>query len=116
METDDATPRTTGALAELIELERRTDAQLAAAEAEAARRVEAARRAALAGLEEEDPSAPAELASLREAVARECDLAVREAEERARVEAERYERLDDRAVRELARSVVAWLAGEPAPT
>jgi len=116
VEADDATPRTTGALAELIELERRMDAQLAAAEAEAARRVEAARPAALAALAGGDPSGEAAFASLREAVARECDLAVREVEERARVEAERYERLDDRAVRELARSVVAWLAGEPVPT
>lgn len=116
MEADDTTTTTTGALAELIQLERRMDAQLADAEAEAARRVEVARRAALAGLEGSDPSGQEALAALREAVARECDLAVREAEERARVDAECYERLDDRAVRELARCVVAWLAGGQAPT
>lgn len=99
------------ALSELIEVERRIEQEVKAAQIEAARIVEAARRDANSRAEEVDTSIASTLESLRLSIERECETSIRSIEADAQAELERYRKLDSEALRRLARWLVARVAG-----
>lgn len=106
---------TDGGLAELIEFERRAEAELAAARREAEERVESARREAGRLLEEPDGELEAAVASLRSELEREEETLRAGIEQRAGAEVARFEGVEESAVERLARLVAARLAGREAP-
>jgi vacuolar-type H+-ATPase subunit H len=99
-----------GALGELIEVEERIEAEVAEAEAEAERLVEAARRDARAL--EQDGSTPLEeaLGALRASIEKECAVSVRALAEQAEADVERYRGADEATLRRLAQ----WAASRVA--
>lgn len=101
---DDDTQAAKGALSSLIELERRIENELAAAEAEAAQIVEAA-AAEARSFANDDGALAVELAALREAVERDAAAVIRRLEGDARAAEERYRGVDDAQLDALAR----WL-------
>jgi vacuolar-type H+-ATPase subunit H len=103
-------PPIEGALGELIEVEERIEAEVADAEAEAERLVEAARRDARAV--EQDGSTPLEeaLGTLRASIEKECAVSVRALAEHAEAEVERYRRVDEATLCRLAQWVASRVA------
>jgi vacuolar-type H+-ATPase subunit H len=103
-------PLLEGALGELIEVEERIEAEVAEAEAEAERLVEAARRDARAL--EQDESTPLEeaLGALRASIEKECAVSVRALAEQAEAEVERYRGADEATLRRLAQWVASRVA------
>ena len=103
-------PPIDGALVELIEVEERVEAEVAEAEAEAERLVEAARRDARAV--EQDGSTPLEeaLGTLRASIEKECALSLRALAEHAEAEVERYRGADEATLRRLGQWVASRVA------
>jgi vacuolar-type H+-ATPase subunit H len=98
-----------GALAELVETERRIGSQVAAAETEAERLVESARAQVGSAADDAAGALDEALLELRESIERECAEAIRSIEERAASEAERYRRVREAEVSRLAEWVVSQL-------
>lgn len=115
-EGDEAGRAAVGTLRGLLEVEERIEAEVAAAQAEAARRVAAAQRDADAMAQSGGEPVDERLRPLREAVQRDCQAAVHAIEERAEADLERYRRLDDVTLGELARWVAARLVEAAAST
>lgn len=101
------------ALSELIEVERRIASEVEAAEEQAARIVEAARRDARTRAAEVDASIASALESLRDSIERRCEAEVLSIEADARGELERYREVDPEALLRLARWLVARVTGAP---
>jgi vacuolar-type H+-ATPase subunit H len=99
------------ALSELIEVERRIEQEVKAAQIEAARIIEAARRDAESRAEEVDASIASALESLRLSIENQCETSIRSIEADAQAELERYREIDSEALRRLARWLVARVAG-----
>jgi len=99
-----------GALGELIEVEERIEAEVAEAEAEARRLVDAARQDAQR-LEKDGSAALDEaLRSLRAALEEESAASVQALMEGADAESDRYRRVDEATIRRLARWVASRVA------
>jgi vacuolar-type H+-ATPase subunit H len=96
-----------GALDALLQLERRIEAEIGAARAEAERRIESAREAAHRLESDAGGSLEAALAALRDSIDRETAAAIEREQREARAEADRYSGLDEEAIAQLARTVVA---------
>jgi len=105
-------PTSGSTLPRLIEIEQRIEAVVAQAESDAARRVEAASEEIRAAREDPEATGAAALEALRNAVAKESEETIRAIDEQAMAEVERYRRVDDRVLSELARWVATRVAGE----
>ena len=105
----DPTPGST--LPGLIEIERAIEAEVARAESDAARRVEAAREEIRTASKDTEAADAAALEALRDAVAEECAQTIRSIDEQATADVERYRRVDERELGELAEWVAAEVAG-----
>ena len=100
-----------GALLDLIEVEKRVEADLASATVEAERIVESARSESRSTSVDGDALLDAELEKLRESIERECETTIRDIEDRARTEEARYQRVAEDEQQELARWVAECLVG-----
>jgi hypothetical protein len=107
VDEDRDAPAPGGGLAELIELERRVEAELAAAEVESVRVLESAQQEARARREASNGALDAALRSLREQTRRASADSQRAIEARAEAEVARYEQVDERTVEALGRFVAA---------
>lgn len=105
----EGSPRPSGALARLLDAERRLDASMAEARREAEETLGDARDRARALREEAAGRLEEELASLREHVAAEHQEATAEIERRADRRARRYREVPDETVEQLARDVARRL-------
>jgi len=99
-----------GALGALIEVEQRIEAELAAARDEALRIVEAARREIEGQASQREAAVAAERERLRAAIERECEAALRGIADEGERALERYRRIDEPGLRELAQWVAARVA------
>jgi len=104
-------PTSGSTLPGLIEIEQRIEAAAAQAESDAARRVEAASEEIRASWEDTEATDAAALQALRDAVAKEYEKTIRAIDEQAMADVERYRRVDDRVLGELARWVATRVAG-----
>ena len=114
MDADDEDHGSGGALGELIEVERRIEAEIAAAEAQARSLVEAARADVARGDREGDTALGQALAALRESVGAQRDAAIRDIEARAAGEVQRYRGFDEAAIDRLASWLAERVAGDGA--
>jgi vacuolar-type H+-ATPase subunit H len=103
-------PAPEGALAELIETERRIETEVAEAVATAERLVESA-RAEARSVAEDAVGLDEELRALRDSIDRECAETVRASEARAAAAAEGYRRVSEAEVGRLGKWVVSRLLG-----
>jgi hypothetical protein len=99
------------ALSELIEAERRIASEVEAAEEEAARIIESARRDLESRAGEVDASIARDLESLRLSIEGRCEESIRSIEANARAELERYRGVEPEFLRRLARWLVERVAG-----
>jgi F0F1-type ATP synthase membrane subunit b/b' len=99
-----------GALEALIELERRIEADLESARAEALRVVEAARRESESQLTRCHDELAEALARAGESIGRDCEASVREIVESSERTLQGYRRIDEPALRRLAEWVAAAVA------
>lgn len=99
------------ALSELIEVERRIASEVEAAEEEAARIIESARRDLESRAGEVDASIARDLESLRLSIEGRCEESIRSIEANARAELERYRGVEPEFLRRLARWLVERVAG-----
>ena len=104
-----------GALVELLELERRIEGELEAARVEASRAVEAARAEAQALASDPDAGFEPALQELSRSVDAEADATIAALERTALAEIEVFERVDEAALRRLARRLVEQLVAGAAP-
>lgn len=93
-------------LADLLELERRLEAEVAVARADAERRLAAAREEAQRLARDEGDPLGVALAALRDALARETAREIAGIEDAARAEVARHRDVDDETLLALARDVV----------
>ncbi len=98
-----------GVFAELMELERRIEAEVAVAEAEAARMVESARHEARSRERESESSLSDRLRSLRASIERERKASVRAIAAQAAAEGARYTQVDEATVARMAEWVASRL-------
>jgi len=104
-----------GGLADLIELERRVEADLAAARRDAEQGIEAARHASQQLLAGGDGDLAAALSSLREESRRQCEAELRAIESQGAQEAAAFDAVGEAGLERLARLVAARLAGRDDP-
>jgi hypothetical protein len=109
-------PAGAGALSDLIEVEARIAAELAAAEAEAEQIVEAAREEVRAVGEASDGTLEAEARKLRTKLDRACEIAIARLEDEARAEEARYRGVDDATQLALARWIASRIVDAEAPS
>ncbi|MBW2386036.1 MAG: hypothetical protein JRG92_20580 [Deltaproteobacteria bacterium] len=100
-----------GALLDLIEVERRVEADLASAAAEAEQIVESARAEAQSEAADDDAALESGLEKVRASMDRECETTLRSLEDRASVEEKHYRLVGDAELQELARWVAARVVG-----
>jgi vacuolar-type H+-ATPase subunit H len=104
------------ALGTLLEVERRIGQEIAAAQAEAERRVEAAREAARRLESDAEEPLDAALAGLRAEIDAEVASAIQRLERNARVEAASYRDVEEATLRLLGERVVAHIMNLDPPT